>query len=41
MLYHLETEGFNGGYLHDPLAIAAAVDPLLIETRSLQSSHRD
>lgn len=36
MLYHLKTRGFNGGYLHYPLAVAAAVDPLLIETKSLK-----
>ncbi len=33
MSYHLATEGIDGGYLHDPLAIAVAVDPTLIETR--------
>jgi purine nucleosidase/pyrimidine-specific ribonucleoside hydrolase len=26
MAYHKATEGFNGGYLHDPLAVAAAID---------------
>ncbi|MEX1140678.1 MAG: nucleoside hydrolase [Bacteroidota bacterium] len=26
MAYHRTTEGFNGGYLHDPLAVAAAID---------------
>ncbi len=33
MLYHSETQGFNGGYLHDPLAIGVAIDPALIRTR--------
>ncbi len=26
MAYHKKTEGFNGGYMHDPLAVAAAID---------------
>jgi len=26
MAYHKTTDGFNGGYLHDPLAVAAAID---------------
>jgi purine nucleosidase/pyrimidine-specific ribonucleoside hydrolase len=26
MAYHKATEGFNGGYVHDPLAVAAAID---------------
>jgi inosine-uridine nucleoside N-ribohydrolase len=33
MLYHQKTEGFNGGYLHDPLAVAVAIDPSCVETR--------
>jgi inosine-uridine nucleoside N-ribohydrolase len=33
MLYHLETQGFNGGYLHDPLAVGVAIDPGLVQTR--------
>lgn len=31
MAYHERTEGFNGGYLHDPVAVAAACDPTLFE----------
>lgn len=26
MAYHKATEGFNGAYLHDPLAVAAVID---------------
>ena len=33
MLYHLDTQGFNGGYLHDPMAVAVAVNPALVKTR--------
>ncbi len=33
MRYHLATQGFNGGYLHDPMAVAVAVDPGLVKTR--------
>jgi purine nucleosidase/pyrimidine-specific ribonucleoside hydrolase len=32
MRYHEQTEGFFGGYLHDPLALAAAVDSSLLTT---------
>lgn len=31
MRYHVLTEGFNGGYLHDPVAVAAAADPSVLE----------
>jgi purine nucleosidase/pyrimidine-specific ribonucleoside hydrolase len=34
MRYHLATQGFNGGYLHDPMAVAVAVDPGLVKTRT-------
>jgi purine nucleosidase/pyrimidine-specific ribonucleoside hydrolase len=34
MRYHLATQGFNGGYLHDPMAVAVAVDPGLVRTRT-------
>ena len=34
MRYHLATQGFNGGYLHDPMAVAVAVDPGLVRTRA-------
>jgi len=33
MLYHRATQGFNGGYLHDPLAVGVAIDPTLVRTR--------
>jgi len=33
MRYHLDTQGFNGGYLHDPMAVAVAIDPGLVKTR--------
>lgn len=36
MRYHEKTEGFYGGYLHDPIAVAAAIHPKLIQTRSVQ-----
>jgi inosine-uridine nucleoside N-ribohydrolase len=32
MRYHQATEGFYGGYLHDPLAVAVALDPTLVTT---------
>lgn len=32
MQYHSATEGFNGGYLHDPLAVAVAIDPAFVQT---------
>lgn len=35
MRYHRKTEGFNGGYMHDPLVIAAAVNPGLFDTRKV------
>jgi len=33
MRRHTETEGFPGCYLHDPLAVGAAVDPTLVVTQ--------
>jgi inosine-uridine nucleoside N-ribohydrolase len=33
MLYHLDTQGFNGGYVHDPMAVGVAVNPDLVKTR--------
>ncbi|MGB2867889.1 MAG: nucleoside hydrolase [Bacteroidota bacterium] len=33
MLYHKKTEGFYGAYLHDPVAVAAAIDPTLVKSR--------
>jgi purine nucleosidase/pyrimidine-specific ribonucleoside hydrolase len=33
MLYHRDTQGFNGGYLHDPLAVGIAIDPMFVRTR--------
>lgn len=35
MRYHKRTEGFYGGYLHDPIAVAAAVFPSLMEIKKL------
>ena len=35
MTYHERTEGFNGGFLHDPIAVAAAVRPELFRTHRL------
>lgn len=35
MRYHRTTEGFYGGYLHDPIAVAAAIDPTLFQTRRI------
>jgi purine nucleosidase/pyrimidine-specific ribonucleoside hydrolase len=35
MRYHLATQGFNGGYLHDPMAVAVAVEPGLVGTRAM------
>ena len=32
MRYHRKTEGFEGGYLHDPLAVAVAIDPTFVTT---------
>ena len=34
MDYHLATEGFRGAYLHDPIAVAEAVVPGILATRS-------
>ncbi len=31
--YHMETEGFPGCYLHDPLAVGMAVDPTVVVTQ--------
>jgi inosine-uridine nucleoside N-ribohydrolase len=35
MRYHLDTQGFNGGYLHDPMAVGVAIDPSLVKTRNV------
>ncbi len=32
--FHRRTEGFLGGYLHDPLAVVAAVEPSLVKTET-------
>ena len=32
MHYHEKTQGFYGGYIHDPLALAAAISPELFQT---------
>jgi purine nucleosidase/pyrimidine-specific ribonucleoside hydrolase len=36
MQYHRKTEGFYGGYLHDPIAVAAAIEPGIVQTRKAQ-----
>jgi purine nucleosidase len=33
--FHLRYDGFYGAFIHDPLAVAAALDPALIETEPL------
>jgi inosine-uridine nucleoside N-ribohydrolase len=35
MRYHLATQGFNGGYVHDPMAVAVAADASLVKTRTV------
>ncbi|MEH2250628.1 nucleoside hydrolase [Nostoc sp.] len=35
MGFHRDNEGFYGCYLHDPLAMAVAIDPSLVKTESL------
>ena len=35
MKYHFDTQGFDGGYLHDPMAVGVAIDPSLVETREV------
>ncbi len=35
MKYHLDTLGFNGGYLHDPMAVGVAINPGLVKTRNV------
>ncbi len=35
MQYHRTTEGFYGAYLHDPIAVAVAIDPTLVRVRSV------
>lgn len=35
MRYHMAPEGFNGGYLHDPITVASVIQPSLVQaTRS-------
>lgn len=36
MKYHKKTEGFYGGYMHDPLAMAMAIDPSLVSMRKMR-----
>jgi inosine-uridine nucleoside N-ribohydrolase len=38
MRYHHQTLGFQGGYLHDPMAVAIAIDPAL--ARSIPATIR-
>ena len=35
MEFHARYDGFYGAFIHDPLAVAAALDPGLVETESL------
>lgn len=35
MTFHRDNENFDGCYLHDPLAMAVAIDPSLVTTESL------
>jgi inosine-uridine nucleoside N-ribohydrolase len=35
MAFYRDNEGFHGCYLHDPLAMAVAIDPSLVTTESL------
>ena len=35
MAFYRDNEGFYGCYLHDPLAMAVAIDPSLVRTESL------
>jgi len=35
MRYHLKTEGFDGGFLHDPMAVAIAADSSLARVLSM------
>ncbi|MBP5971453.1 nucleoside hydrolase [Brasilonema sp. CT11] len=35
MAFHRDNENFHGCYLHDPLAVAVAIDPSLVTTKSL------
>ncbi|MFQ5875017.1 MAG: nucleoside hydrolase, partial [Dehalococcoidia bacterium] len=36
MDFHREEEGFDGAYLHDPLAVGVVVDPSLVRTESVR-----
>jgi purine nucleosidase/pyrimidine-specific ribonucleoside hydrolase len=35
MKYHKRTEGFYGAFLHDPMAVAAAIKPELLKTQNM------
>ena len=35
MEFHSQYDGFYGAFIHDPLAVAAALDPSLIRTEAL------
>jgi purine nucleosidase len=35
MEFHREYDGFYGAFIHDPMAVAAALDPRLIQTQPL------
>jgi len=36
MRYHKKAEGFNGGFLHDPLAVAVALEPGMFRSRKVK-----
>ena len=38
MEFHARYDGFYGAFIHDPLAVAAALDPSLIRTRGASRS---
>lgn len=35
MRYHRQTEGFDGGYLHDPIAVSAAIEPAIVQSHAV------
>ena len=38
MEFHLRYDGFYGAFIHDPLALAAALDPSLVTAQPVQST---
>ncbi|MBI3586254.1 MAG: nucleoside hydrolase [Ignavibacteriales bacterium] len=35
MQYHKKIDGFYGAYVHDPIAVAVAIDPTLVQTQNM------